>query len=93
MLLRHQENLGQNRDIRIANKSFENVSQFKCLGMTVTNQTLIQEEIKKRLWSGNACYHSAQSLLCTHLLPKHIKIKIYKTIILPVFHMGAKPGL
>jgi hypothetical protein len=42
--------------------------------MTVTNQYLIQEEIKRRLNSGNACYHSVQN----------VKIRIYKTIILPV---------
>jgi hypothetical protein len=34
--------------IKIANRAFENVSQFKYLSMTVTNQNLIQEEIKKR---------------------------------------------
>jgi hypothetical protein len=44
LLSRHQ-NVGQNRDIKIAKRSFENVSQFKYLGMTVTNQNLIQEEI------------------------------------------------
>jgi hypothetical protein len=64
-------NAGQNQDIKIANKSFENVPQFKCLGMTVTNQTLIQEEIKRRLNSGNACYHSVQNLLSSRLLSKN----------------------
>jgi glucose-6-phosphate 1-dehydrogenase len=48
----------QNLEIKIANRSFENVSQLTYLGMTVTNQNLIQEEIKRRLNSGNACYHS-----------------------------------
>jgi hypothetical protein len=43
MLSRHQ-NAGQNEDIKITNKSFENVSQFKYLETTVTNQNLIQEE-------------------------------------------------
>jgi hypothetical protein len=36
MLLSRQQNVGQNRDIRIANRSFENVSQFKYLGTTAT---------------------------------------------------------
>jgi hypothetical protein len=68
-LSRHQ-NVGQNRDVKIANRSFENVSEFKYLGTTVTNQNLIQEEIKRRLNSGNACYHSVQNLLSSRLLLK-----------------------
>jgi hypothetical protein len=47
-LSRHQ-NVAQNRDMKIANRSFENVSQFKYLWTTVTNQNLILEEIKRRL--------------------------------------------
>jgi hypothetical protein len=63
MLLSRHQNVGQNQDIKIANRSFENVSQFKYLGTTLTNQNLIQEEIKRTLNSGNACYHSVQILL------------------------------
>jgi hypothetical protein len=48
----HQNMVGQNWDIKIVNRSFENVSQFKYLGITVTNQNFIQEEIKRRLSSG-----------------------------------------
>jgi hypothetical protein len=40
MLLSRHQNVDQNRDIKIANRSFENVSQFKYLGMTITNQNL-----------------------------------------------------
>jgi hypothetical protein len=78
------QNVGQNRDIKIANRLFENVSQFKYLRATVTNQNLIQEEVKRRLNSGNACYHLVQNLLSSRLLSKKLKIRIYKTIILPV---------
>jgi hypothetical protein len=58
----------------IVNRSFENVSQFKYLGMTATNQNLIQEEMKRGLNSGNACYHSVQNLLSSCLLSKNLKI-------------------
>jgi hypothetical protein len=59
MLLSRPQNVGQNRDIKIANRSFENVSQFKYLEKTVTNQNLIREEIKRRLNSGNASVFSS----------------------------------
>jgi ribosomal protein S2 len=52
---------GQKHAIKIANRSFEGVAKFKYLGTTLTDQNCIQEEIKSRLNSGNACYHSVQS--------------------------------
>jgi hypothetical protein len=90
MLLAHHHNAGQNHDIKIGNRSFENLSQFKYLGATVTNQNLIQGEIKRRLNSGNACYLSVQALLSSRLLSKNVKIRKYKTIILPVVLYGCK---
>jgi hypothetical protein len=47
-------------------------------------QNCIHEEIKSRLNSGNACYHSVQSLFSSRLLSRNVKVKIYKTIIVPV---------
>jgi len=60
------------------------------LGTTVTNQISVAEEIKSRLKSGNACCHRAQILLSSSLLSKYLKIKIYKTIILPVVFYGCE---
>jgi hypothetical protein len=77
MMLSCHQNVGQNRDMKIANRSFENVSQFKYLGTTVTNQNLNQEEIKRRLNSGNAYYHSVQNLPSSWLLSKNLKIRLY----------------
>jgi hypothetical protein len=90
MLLSRHQNVGRNRDIKIANRSFGNVSQFKYLAVTVINQNLMQEKIKKRLNSGNACYHSVQNLLSYHLLSKHLKIRKYRTIIFPVVLYGCE---
>ena len=50
----------------------------------------IQEEMKSRLKLGNACYHSVQNLLSSSLLSKNLKIKIYRTIILPVALYGCE---
>jgi hypothetical protein len=65
------------------------VAQFKYLG-TTTTRNLIQEKIKRRLNSGNACYNSVQDLLPSRLLSKNIKIRIYNTIILPVVLYGCE---
>jgi hypothetical protein len=78
MLLSSHQNVGRKRNIKIANRSFGNVSQFRYFGTTVTNKNFIQEEIKRRLNSGNACYHSGQNLLSFRLLSKNLKIRIYK---------------
>jgi len=48
------------------------------------NQNSIQEEIKSRLKSGNACYHSMRNLFSSSMLSKNLKSRIYRTIILPV---------
>jgi hypothetical protein len=90
MLLSRQQNAGQNNNIRLGDRSFENVAEFRYLGTTVTNQNLIQEEIKMKLNSGNACYHSVQNLLSSRLLSINAKIRIYKTIILPVVLYGCE---
>jgi hypothetical protein len=70
MLLSRHQNAGQIRDSKIANRCFENVAEFRYLEKTVINQNLFQEEIKRRMNSGNACYHSVQTLLSSRVLPK-----------------------
>jgi hypothetical protein len=57
------------------------MAQFTYLGTTVINQNFIQEEIKNKLNSANACYHSVQNISSSRLLSKSISVRIYKTII------------
>ena len=83
-------NAGRSHNIKTENKSFVRMRHLKYLGTTLMYQNSIQEEIKSRLSSGNACYHSVQNLLSSTLLFKNIKIKIYRTIILPVVLYGCE---
>jgi len=62
MIMSRDQNAGRIQSVRIDNSAFERVEGFKYLGTTLTNQNFIAEEIKSRLSSGNACYHSVQNL-------------------------------
>ena len=90
MVMSREQTAGRSHSMRIDNRSFERMEEFKYLGTTLTNQNSIQKEIKSRLKSGNACFHSVQNLLSSSLLSKNIKIKIYRTIILPVVLYGCE---
>ena len=88
-----RDNAGQSHNIKIDESSLARVKEFKYLGATLTNQNSIQEVVKIRLKSGNACYHSAQNLLSFRLLSINIKFKIYRIIILPVVLYGCETWL
>jgi predicted transcriptional regulator len=92
MVMSGDQNAGQNHNIKTDYKSFERVQQFKYLGTTLTTRNSIQEEIKSRLKSRNACYHSVQDHLSYSLLSKNTKINMHRTINL-LFCMGVKLGL
>jgi len=83
MVMSRDQNAGRIHSVRSDNSTFESVEEFKYFGTTLTNQNSIAEEIKCRLTSGNACYHSVQNLLSSRLLSKNVKINVYRTIILP----------
>jgi hypothetical protein len=59
------------------------VAKFKYLGATLTNENVINDEIKSRLNSGNACYHSDYNVSSSRLWFKNVEIKICKSVVLP----------
>ena len=90
MVMSRDQNAGQSHSTNTDISSIEMVEQFKYLVTNLTNQNSIQEEIKKRLKSGNACHYSALNLSSSSLLTKNVKVKIYRTIILPVVLYGCE---
>ena len=75
MVMSRDQNAGRGHCVKIDNSSIERVEEFKYLGMTLTYQNSIQEEITSRLKLGNACYYSAQNLLSSRLLSKNLTLR------------------
>ena len=92
MVMSGDQNARRSHNIKVDNNSFERVEEFDYYGTTLTYQTFFQEEVKTRLKSRNADYHSVQNILSSSLLSKNIKIKIYRCIICTLFCMGVKFG-
>jgi hypothetical protein len=70
MVMSRDQIAGRSRNINIPNKSYKRLKEFIYLGTTLTKQNFIQEEVKSRLQSGNAFYHSVQNLLTSRFYPK-----------------------
>ncbi|KAJ4434457.1 hypothetical protein ANN_23019 [Periplaneta americana] len=90
IIMSRDQNIVRNGNIKIGDLSFEEVEKFKYLGATVTNINDTREEIKRRINMGNACYYSVEKLLSSILLSKNQKVRIYKTVILPVVLYGCE---
>jgi hypothetical protein len=90
MVMSRDQNSGRNHNIKIDNISSEKLEEFRYLGTALTNQNSTQDEIKRKLKSGNVCYHSVHNLLLSNFLCENLKIQIYRTIILPVVWYGCE---
>jgi len=90
MIMSGDQNEGRSLNMKVDNRSFERLEEFKYLGTTLTNQNSIREEFKSRFKSGNGCYNLVQNLLSSCLLLKNLKIKVYRTIILPFVLYGCE---
>jgi len=75
-------NEGRSHNTNIDSSASERAWRVQVIILTIQNS--IQEEINIILKSGNTGYHSVQNLLYPSLLSKNLKVKIYRTIILPM---------
>ena len=68
-----EKNAGQNRNMKLGNKPFENLEQLRYFGTTLTNRKSVREEIKNKFMLGNARFHLVQNLLSSNLPSKNVK--------------------
>jgi hypothetical protein len=92
MVMGRYQNAGQNHNLKIDNKFLERGKQFKYLGtrFKIQDSRFPSWRLKRKMKSGNACYHSVQNILSSSLLFKNLKNKIYRTIIWPVVLYGCE---
>jgi hypothetical protein len=76
MFMSSDRNLGKNHNVNMTNKSFQNISKFRYLGTTVTNQNCSHEGRVSRLIRGmlqfvtiglHFCCPKAKTLECTRM--------------------------
>jgi hypothetical protein len=84
MVMSRYQDAGRSNNIKSDNSSFKRVKEFKYFGATLTYKNSIQKEIESRLSSENA------ESFVFQLLSKNLKIKIYRTIILPIVLCGCE---
>jgi hypothetical protein len=71
MVMSRDQNAAQSHSMKIGYSSFERVEEFKYLRTNIKNQNSIQKEIKSRLKSDSAFYHSVLNLLTSCMLYKN----------------------
>jgi hypothetical protein len=79
----------QNHNLKMGNKSFENVEQFRYFETMLINKNYFHEEIMNKLNPENTCHNSVHNLLSLSLLSKNV----HRTVLCLLYCMGVKLGL
>jgi len=83
-------NIRKTHNLRIGNKEFEGVSEFKYLGNIIENNNRNERCIKERIRTGNKAYYANLQMLKSKIISRRSKLQIYKTLIRPVVTYGAE---
>jgi len=83
-------NMRKPHNLRIGNKEFEGVSEFKYLGNILENNNRNDGCIKERIQTGNKAYYANLQMLKSKVISRGSKLQIYKTLIRPVATYGAE---
>jgi hypothetical protein len=74
-------NIRESQNLRIKNKEFEGVSDFKYLGNITENKNLDGKCTKERIEAGNKAYYANLQMLKSKNISRRSKLQIYKTLI------------
>nr|XP_042906426.1 uncharacterized protein LOC122270970 [Parasteatoda tepidariorum] len=74
--------------LQINGHSFEKVKEFKYLGTIINDQNKLKPEIDNRINMANRCFFGLKSQLRSNFISQKTKLKLYKTLILPVLLYG-----
>jgi hypothetical protein len=78
------------QNLRIGNKEFEGVFEFKYLGNIIENKNRNDRCIKERIQAGNKAYYVNLQMLQSKIIYRRSKLQIYKTLIRSVVTYGAE---
>ena len=88
--MKSTRNTKQFDNIRIGTDEFESVQDFTYLGTSVNTENDISLEIKRRIMLANRTLYGLGRVLKSKFVRRNTKLKIYKTLIIPVLIYGAE---
>jgi phage host-nuclease inhibitor protein Gam len=83
-------NMRKPHNLKIGNKEFEGVSEFRYLGNIIENNNRNDRCIKERIQTGNKAYYANLQMLKSKIISRRSKLQIYKTLKRPAVTYGAE---
>jgi hypothetical protein len=83
-------NMRKPHNVRIGNKEFEGVSEFKYFGNIIENNNRNDRCIKEKIQTGNEAYYANLQMLKSKIISRRSKLQMYKTLTRPVLTYGAE---
>lgn len=77
-----RDRIGQN--VTMDQYNFERVQHFKYLGVTITSDNNITQEINNRIQGGNRCCYALQKIMKSKNVSRRTKVRIYHSVVRPI---------
>ncbi|WP_333765087.1 reverse transcriptase domain-containing protein, partial [Streptomyces sp. IBSBF 2390] len=88
--MKSSRNTPQPNNITIGADEFESVKDFIYLGSSVNTENDVTQEIKRRIMLANRTLFGLGRVLRSRFVRRGTKLKIYKTLVIPVLIYGAE---